>query len=203
MRVAGYIRVSTKQQKQDGSHENQRDQLREWAEREGHDIEFFEDIAISGQADDRPDYNQMMERAEEFDAIVVRELSRFGRNLRKVLDDVERLDEMGVDFITLSGEFDTSTAQGKLLLQVKGAFDEFWSNLAQERANEMVERRREQGKPIGRPKKLNDEELEQVYEWREMGLSYGNIASLVEDGFGKEVDQSTIYRYCQDADVSA
>jgi DNA invertase Pin-like site-specific DNA recombinase len=203
MRVAGYIRVSTKQQKQDGSHENQRDELQRWADREGHDIEFFEDIAISGQAEDRPDYNEMMERAEEFDAIVVRELSRFGRNLRKVLDDVERLDEMGVDFITLSGEFDTSTAQGKLLLQVKGAFDEFWSNLAQERANEMVERRREEGKPIGRPKKLSEDELDQVYEWREMGLSYGNIASLVEDGFGKEVDQSTIYRYCQDNDVSA
>lgn len=201
MNVAGYIRVSTEQQKQDGSHENQRQQLAEWADREGHTIKFFEDIAISGQSDDRPEYTEMMERATEFDAIVVRELSRFGRNLRQVLDDVERLDDAGVDFITLSGEFDTSTAQGKLLLQVKGAFDEFWSNLAQERANEMVERRREQGKPIGRPKKLSAEELEQVYEWRRMGLSYGNIASLVEDGFGKQVDQSTVYRYCEEADV--
>lgn len=49
--------------------------------------------------------------------------------------------------------------------------------------------------------KLDEDELDQVYEWREMGLSYGNIASLVEDGFGKQVDQSTIYRYCQDADL--
>lgn len=201
MLVAGYIRVSTEQQKEDGSHENQRDELERWAEREGHEIVFFEDIAISGQSDERPGYQSMMDRAEEFDAIVVRELSRFGRNLRKVLDDVEQLDGAGVDFITLSGEFDTSTAQGKLLLQVKGAFDEFWSNLAQERANEMVERRREEGKPIGRPKKLDDDELNQVYEWREMGLSYGNIASLVEDAYGKEVDQSTVYRYCQDAEV--
>jgi len=197
MTVAGYVRVSTKQQREDGSHETQREQLREWADREGKEIEMFEDIAISGQSDEREAYDEMMSRLDEFDAVVVRELSRFGRNLRKLLDDVETLDERDVDFVTLSGEFDTSTAQGKLLLQVKGAFDEFWSNLAQERANEMVQRRREQGKPIGRPKKLDDDELEQVRDWREAGLSYSAIATLVEDAFGKSIDQSTIYRYCQ------
>lgn len=198
MKAAGYVRVSTKQQKEDGSHENQRDQLEEWADRNDHDITFFEDIAISGQSDDRPKYHEMMDRLDEFDAVVVRELSRFGRNLRKVLDDVERLDEEGVDFITLSGDLDTSTAQGKLLLQVKGAFDEFWANLAAERANEMVERRREQGKPIGRPKKLDDEQIEEVREWREKDLSYGMIQTLVKEKHGIEVDTSTLYRYCKE-----
>jgi DNA invertase Pin-like site-specific DNA recombinase len=61
-----------------------------------------------------------------------------------------------------------------------------------------VERRRQQGEPIGRPKKLNEEQLEQVREWREMGLSYGDITTLVEDGFGVSVDKSTIYRYCKE-----
>ena len=197
MTVAGYVRVSTEQQKNDGSHETQREQLREWADREGQEIELFEDIAISGQSDDRAGYNEMMDRVDEFDAVVVRELSRFGRNLQKVLDDVETLDEKDVDFVTLSGEFDTSTAQGKLLLQVKGAFDEFWSNLAQERANEMVQRRREQGKPIGRPKKLDDDQLAEVREWRDKDLSYNAIATLIEDKYGIQLDQSTIYRYCQ------
>lgn len=196
MRVAGYIRVSTEQQKEDGSHLSQREKLVEWAESNGHKIELFEDIAISGQAEDREAFDEMMGRLDEFGAVVVRELSRFGRNLRKVLDDVETLDENGVEFITLSGEFDTSTAQGKLLLQVKGAFDEFWSNLAQERAHEMVQRRREQGKPIGRPRKLDDEQLEQVHEWNEMGLSYSAIATLVRDAWGIGIDKSTIYRYC-------
>jgi DNA invertase Pin-like site-specific DNA recombinase len=203
VKVAGYVRVSTKQQKEDGSHETQRDQLAEWADDQDAEIDFFEDIAISGQSEDREAYEDMMSRLDEFDAVVVRELSRFGRNLRKVLDDVETLDEHGVEFITLSGEFDTSTAQGKLLLQVKGAFDEFWSNLAQERANEMVQRRREEGKPIGRPKKLNEEQLEQVRDWNEKGLSYSAIATLVEDAWGIEVNQSTIYRYCKEDDGDA
>lgn len=203
MNVAGYVRVSTKQQKEDGSHETQRQKLAEWAKDNDTDIEFFEDIAISGQSEEREAFEEMMSRLGEFDAVVVRELSRFGRNLRKVLDDVETLDDHGVEFITLSGEFDTSTAQGKLLLQVKGAFDEFWSNLAQERANEMVQRRREEGKPIGRPKKLDGEQLEQVREWNDAGLSYSAIATLVEEGWGIEVDQSTIYRYCREDETES
>ena len=198
MNVAGYVRVSTEQQMADGSHENQRDQLEEWADRHGHSIEIFEDVAISGQSDDRPAYAEMMDRAEEFDAIAVRELSRFGRSLQQVLRDIERLDELDVDFISITEDFSTSSAMGVAMLQMIGVFNEFWANLARERANEMVQRRREEGKPIGRPRKLDDEQYEQVREWREMGLSYAAIATLVQDAYGVQVDQSTIYRYCQE-----
>lgn len=196
MNVAGYVRVSTEQQREEGSHENQREHLERWADRNDHDLELFEDIAISGQSDDRPEYEAMMDRADEFDAVAVRELSRFGRSLQQVLQDIEDLQGRDVDFISLEDQFDTSTAQGKLLMQIIGAFNEFWANLARERANEMVQRRREEGKPIGRPRKLDDEQLSQVREWRDMGLSYGDIATLVEDGYGVSVDSSTIYRYC-------
>ena len=201
MEVAGYIRVSTERQKEEGSHETQREQLEQWAERQGYLIEFFEDIAISGQSNDRPAYERMMDRAEEFDAIVVRELSRFGRSLQRVLNDVAELDERGVDFISLTDQFDTSTAQGKLMMQMIGAFNEFWANLARERALENVELRREKGEHVGRPKKLDEVELEDVYQWRRSGLSYQQIAILVKEVHGVEVDRSTIYRYCQDEDV--
>jgi len=62
----------------------------------------------------------------------------------------------------------------------------------------MVERRREQGEPIGRPRKVDNETMSQILEWREQGLSYSAIATLVEDIIGEPIDQSTIYRYCQD-----
>jgi len=198
MHVAGYIRVSTEQQKEEGSHENQREQLEEWADRNDHDIEMFEDIAISGQAEERDDYDELMDRAEEFDAIVVRELSRFGRNLRRLLNDIHDLKERGVDFISLKDNIDTTTAQGKLLMQVIGAFNEFWANVARERANEMVQRRREEGKPIGRPKKLDDEQVAQVREWNESGLSYTTIAALVDQMYQIDVSRQTIYRYCSE-----
>lgn len=212
MDIAGYIRVSTEQQKQEGSHENQRDQLKEWAERNDHTITFYEDIAISGQSDEREDYQRLIGdqtageigEATEYDAVAVRELSRFGRSLKRVLNDLDHLKGHEVDFISVKDNFDTTTAQGKLLLQVIGAFNEFWANLARERAIENVEKRRENGEPVGRPKKLTDVQLQQVFEWRQQGHSYGQIKVLVEnmERFNVEsIDRSTISRYCTDADV--
>jgi len=62
----------------------------------------------------------------------------------------------------------------------------------------LVERRRENDEPIGRPRKVDDDTMEQIREWREQGLSYSAIATLVEDIIGEPIDQSTIYRYCND-----
>ena len=198
MNVAGYVRVSTEQQKEEGSHIRQREQLEQWADRRDHDIEIFEDIAISGQSDDRPEYDEMMNRATEFDAVAVRELSRFGRSLQTVLRDIETLADQDVDFVSISEDFSTESAMGKAMMQMIGVFNEFWANLARERANEMVQRRREEGKPIGRPRKVDDDTLEQIHEWRDSGLSYAAIATLVEDIIGEPIDRKTIYRYCKD-----
>jgi len=167
-----------------------------WADRHDHELTIFEDIAISGQADDRPEYEAMMGQLEAYDAVAVRELSRFGRSLQRVLRDIERLQEEDVEFISVTEDFATDSAMGKAMLQMIGVFNEFWANLARERANEMVERRREQGEPIGRPRKVDNETMSQILEWREQGLSYSAIATLVEDIIGEPIDQSTIYRYC-------
>lgn len=197
MDVAGYIRVSTEQQKAEGSHETQREQLTEWADRNDHDITIFEDIAVSGQSDERPDYHEMMNRLDEFDMVAVRELSRFGRSLQTVLRDIERLDEHDVEFTSVTEDFSTDSAMGTAMLQMIGVFNEFWANLARERAHENVQRRRESGDPIGRPTKLDAEQIEQVREWHDMGLGYASIVPLVEDAYGIEVSDTTIYRYCQ------
>lgn len=199
MDVAGYIRVSTEQQREEGSHDRQRERLEEWADRKDHEITLFEDIAISGQSDERPEYQEMMQRLPEFDAVAVRELSRFGRSLQTVLRDIERLQLNDVDFISLTESFDTSGAMGKAMMQMIGVFNEFWANLASERAQAQVERRREMGEQIGRPKKLQSRDaIEDLLEWRELGLSYAKIATLIEDGYGVALHRDTVRRYVEE-----
>ena len=199
MNVAGYIRVSTEQQREEGSHDRQRERLETWANRHGHELTVFEDIAISGQSDDRPEYEAMMDRLDEWDAVAVRELSRFGRSLQTVLRDIERLQAHDVDFISVTESFDTSDAMGKAMMQMIGVFNEFWANLARERAQAEVERRRENGEPIGRPKKLQSPDaIEDLLEWRELGLSYAKIATLIEDGYGVELHRDTVRRYVEE-----
>jgi DNA invertase Pin-like site-specific DNA recombinase len=119
MNVAGYVRVSTEQQREEGSHENQRDRLETWADRHDHELTIFEDIAISGQADDRPEYDAMMDSLDDFDAVAVRELSRFGRSLQRVLRDIERLQAEDVEFISVTEDFATDSAMGKAMLQAR------------------------------------------------------------------------------------
>jgi DNA invertase Pin-like site-specific DNA recombinase len=204
MKVAGYVRVSTEQQREEGSHKNQRQRLEDWAEREDHDIDIYQDIAISGQSDEREDHQDLMANLDDYDAVVVRELSRWGRSLQKTLNDIDQLDQKDVGFISLTERnIDTTTPDGRLLLNIKGALDQYWSDIAQERAREAAQRRKEQGKPVGRPKKLTEEQREQVREWNEMGLGYSSIVPLVEDAYGVKVDKSTIYRYCNETEEAA
>jgi len=202
-RVAGYVRVSTEQQKDDGSHETQREQLVEWADRNGHEIEIFEDIAISGQSDERPSYDEMMGRLDEFDIVAVRELSRFGRSLKKVLADIEVLDDHGVEFESITEDFSTNSAMGKAMLQMIGVFNEFWANLARERAIENVQRRREEGKPVGRPKKLDGDLRDEALDLRRKGVSYSAIARVIESkpAGPEEISRETIRRYCDEENI--
>lgn len=196
-KIAGYIRVSTKKQKEEKSHIRQKEELQEWADKKNLDIDFYEDIAISGQSSERESYEELMDRADEYDAVVVRELSRFGRSLRKVLNDIEELREKKeTDFISLKENIDLSSAQGKLFFNMINAFNQFWADLNRERTEEMIERRKEEGKPVGRPKKLSEEQIREAVElYNEANLSYSDIARLFKQRYGFEkLHRSTIKR---------
>lgn len=199
--IAAYIRVSTEKQKKEGSHENQKDAIRSWAERNDYDpdsIKFFEGIGISGQSANRDDYDELMDRYEEFEVVVVRELSRFGRDPLRVLQDIEEITESDTEFVSVTENFDTSSAMGRVFVRMVAVINGMYSDLRREQAERMHERRKEQGLPVGRPKKLDDGELEDVIEWREMGMSYSQIAALIQETHGKEVHRSTVYRYCEE-----
>ena len=230
--AAAYIRISTQEQKEDNSHIQQRDRIAKWAEENGldpgdwqqfhtrnenrdiidwesinqqvtGDIHWFEDIAISGKAKERDGYDAMMGDFEAYDYIVVRELSRLGRDVAQILNDVHTIGESDeVEFVSVTEPMlDTTSAHGKLMVNLIASMNDFYAEMRREQAQMMVERRREKGLPIGRPRKLNEAQLQDVVDWREKGLSYSAIAALVGEVHGVEVNQSTIYRYCDEFEV--
>ena len=197
--IAAYIRVSTEKQREDGSHERQREEIETWAERKGHDdVEFYQDIAISGRDDSRPEFNELMDCYEEYDAIVVRELSRFGRSPEKNVSQIIEISESGVDFISLKEDIDTTSANGRLFLRMMSAFNGWFAEQRREQAIAAAQRRKEQGKPVGRPKKLDEDQLAEVEDLREKGVSYSAIARIMEDkpSGPEEISRETIRRYC-------
>jgi len=204
MTVAAYVRVSTEQQKAEGSHENQRERIQQWADREGYDeIDWFEDIAISGQSDDRPEYQRLMNSYAQYEVVVVRELSRFGRDPLTVMQDVEQLVESDVEFISISENFDTSGAMGRAFMRILAVINGMYADLRREQAIRAAEQRKEKGLPVGRPKKLDDELRAEVYDLRRKGVSYSAIARVMEDRpSGPEtISRETIRRYCDEAGI--
>lgn len=205
MTVAAYVRVSTEQQKDDDSHVNQRERIEQWADRNGYDsIDWFEDIAVSGQSENREHYQRLMNSYQEYDAVVVRELSRFGRDPLTVLQDVEEIVDSDTEFVSITEDFDTSSAMGKAFVRIVAVINGMYADLRREQAVRAAERRRESGEPVGRPKKLNDELRAEAFDLRRKGVSYQAIARVVESkpNAPESITRETIRRYCNEAEVT-
>jgi len=201
--IAAYVRVSTEQQKEEGSHENQRERIETWADREGYEsIEWFQDIAISGQSDNREAYQDLMDSYGEYDAVVVRELSRFGRDPLTVLQDVEDIVDSDTQFVSITEDFDTSSAMGKAFVRIVAVINGMYADLRREQAVAAAERRKENGERVGRPEKVDDSMKREVFDLREKGVSYSAIARVIEDkpNGPDSISRETIRRYCSDND---
>ena len=68
------------------------------------------------------------------DTLVVTHIDRLSRGLTYGLQVIEGLHHAGVEFRSLSEDFDTATANGKLQLQMALAFSEWWRNSTRERS---------------------------------------------------------------------
>jgi DNA invertase Pin-like site-specific DNA recombinase len=131
-RVAIYCRVSTDDQKC----ERQEHDLRAAAARAGHEvIDVFMEKA-SGARDDRPERRKVLDLARKrlIDAIMVTELSRWGRSTKDLIGTLDELHGRGISFLTANGHsFDLGTAEGRLHRTLIAAFAEFERDLIKDR----------------------------------------------------------------------
>jgi DNA invertase Pin-like site-specific DNA recombinase len=145
-----------------------------------------------------------MDSIDEFDAIVVRELSRFGRDPMTVLKDVEEIVDSETEFVSITEDFDTSSAMGKAFLRIVAVINGMYADLRREQAIRGAERRKEQGLEVGRPKKLDDELINEVIDLRSKDVSYSAIARVMESkpNGPASISRNTIRRYCQNSSAS-
>jgi len=158
-RAALYLRVSTDRQ----TVENQEKALEAIAGHRGWEIvATYSDKGISGAKGrkDRPGFDQMLADAGrgKFDIVMAFALDRVGRSLSDLLHTIKHLEECRVDLFIDKQMLDTTTAQGKLLFAVTGAFAEFERDMIVQRVNAGLDRARANGVALGRPK--IDERLE-------------------------------------------
>ncbi|MFN0116875.1 MAG: recombinase family protein [Elusimicrobiota bacterium] len=155
-RVAIYSRVST----HDQNPESQLLDLRQYCEARGWQSQEFCDKGISGAKgeDKRPSLKALMDavRKRKFDVVLVWRFDRFARSLPHLVNSLEELKSLNVDFVSYQESIDTSTAQGRLVFGVMASLAEFERSLIRDRVMAGLNRARSQGKRLGRPKTLID-----------------------------------------------
>jgi len=161
MKIALYIRNSTNEERQNP--QNQINPLIDECKRKGWEYIIFQEFA-SGSKESRPELDKMLQRIRkrEFNGVMVWKLDRLGRSLQHLLQLIEEFNNKKIAFISLTEGFDTSTSQGKLFMQLLGAFAEFERNLIQERINAGLTRAKLEGKTLGRPQGSKDKKIRRL-----------------------------------------
>ena len=173
--AAIYARVSTINAGQDPTLQTR--ELQEYCQRRGWQVfDCYVDNGFSGKKDSRPQLNRMMQDAHErrFDVVVVWRFDRFARSVSHLLRALETFNSLGVQFVSLSEQVDTSTPTGKMIFTVLGAVAELERNLIVERVRAGLRHARAKGKQLGRPKKSID--VAQIKSMRAAGASWRVIA---------------------------
>src|SRR5271154_5458765 len=187
LRVAVYARVSTIGNGQ--SPEMQLRELREHCDRRGWQISCeYVDEGISGSKEKRPRLDTLMADAHrrKFDAVIVWRFDRFARSVSHLLRALETFNALGIAFVSLSENVDTTTPTGKMIFTVLGAVAELERSLIVERVRAGLRNARAKGKRLGRPRAVVD--ASRIAALRAQGLGWKKIAAELGVGVG------TLYR---------
>jgi DNA invertase Pin-like site-specific DNA recombinase len=94
--------------------------------------------------------------------LAVWKLDRLSRSLRDVLTIMERLGQAGAGFRSLTEAIDTTTAAGRMMMQMVGAFAEFERAMLRERTKAGLDAAREEGRLGGRGPKLSPQQQAEI-----------------------------------------
>jgi DNA invertase Pin-like site-specific DNA recombinase len=151
MRAACYVRVS----RPDQDPALQLDETAAFVARRGWRVaRTYRDLGVSGSRERRPELDELLEDARRgaFDVLVVWRADRLFRSMRHMVLTLDELASLGIDFVSVTEPFDTTTPQGRLLFHVAGVFAEFERGLLIERTKAGLAAARRRGKRLGRPR---------------------------------------------------
>jgi putative DNA-invertase from lambdoid prophage Rac len=192
-RAALYCRVSTADQ----SCVRQERDLAAFAARAGYEVVGVFKETGSGAKLDRAERKKVMALAQrrEIDAVLVTELSRWGRSTLDLLHTLKELETWRVSVIAVNGlAFDLATPHGRMMATIIASIADFERELLQERIRSGIAAAKARGKRLGRqprqrPKsdRLAPKVLALVADGRsyrliarELGLSKNTVLEIVK-----------------------
>lgn len=170
-------------------------ELREYCQRRGWIVVMeYVDAGMSGTREKRPELDRLLADAHHrrIDAVVVWRFDRFARSVSHLLRALETFRSLGIEFVSLSEQVDTSTPAGKLVFTVLGAVAELERSLIVERVRAGIRNARAKGKRLGRPQsRVDSSEVRRLRaqgaSWRAVGAALGVSAATALYASRKDV----------------
>ena len=158
--AACYCRLSNddKEIGESASIENQRSLLSKYCESNGIPIaDFYVDDGFTGTNFNRPDFIRMMNDINlgKANTIIVKDMSRFGREEAHVLTYVEKtLPEMGIDFIAITDQYNSRESKdfnvsGWMQLHIRALFNEYYPADTSYKVRKVLESKAKNGELLG------------------------------------------------------
>lgn len=207
-RTGGYGRLSVEDSGKPGADtlESQEELIRGYIESQP-DMEFcglYCDNGQTGTNFERPAFDRLLAdiKAGKIDCIVVKDLSRFGRNYKETGNYLERIFPfMDVRFVAVCDSFDTLTAERNndgFIMPLKNIINEVYSKDISRKINSALRIKQKNGDFIGTwaaygyqkcaddPHRIEPDEetapvVRDIFQWRISGMSYMQIARRLNE----------------------
>ena len=150
--LVGYARVSTQDQ----------DTAVQLAALQSAGCELVFQERASGGRWDRPELHRLFGQLRKGDILVVWKLDRLSRSLKDVLTLMEKIGDAGAGFRSLTEAIDTTSAGGRMLMQIVGTFAEFERAMLRERTLTGLNAARKQGRIGGRRPTLKTHQQDEI-----------------------------------------
>ena len=152
MKAAGYVRVSTKDQAENGvSLKDQKAKIQAMCVVRGDElIDIIEDEE-SGKDLNRPGFQQIqrMVEAHEVDVVIICKLDRLTRSVGDLAQLLSLFDKHGVALVSLAESLDTQSAAGRLVINVMGAVAQWEREVISERTKAALAYKKSKGQRVG------------------------------------------------------
>ncbi|ASQ15661.1 recombinase family protein [Enterobacter cloacae] len=122
---------------------------------------IFQEKASGGRWD-RPELQRLLQQLRKGDQVIVWKLDRLSRSLKDLLLMLEKIENTGADFRSITENIDTSTPAGRMMMQIVGSFAEFERAMLRERTQNGLAAARQDGRVGGRRPKLTLQQQKEI-----------------------------------------
>lgn len=154
--------------------------------------EIFEET-ISALSTKRHELENALRMIRKGDILIITRLDRLARSMQDLFHIVKYLQKHEAELKVLDQSIDTTSAEGRLMFNILGAFAEFENDIRKARQMDGIKKARDKGVAFGRRPVLNEQQRQEI-----MRLNRSETFSLSQLANKYAVSHMTIYRVLKD-----